>query len=163
MFESELQAHSITMTFVVEQSYLDCNIDMVYCDPVRLTQVFINLLSNVSRRFLPLTVVFRYWESQAIKFTRSEEKREIIVNLGASLSKPAIDAVPEFKWLPSKSPSSVKELTLSSDWGTGEKVYLCFSVKDTGRGLSGDEKTRLFHRFSQASPRTHVHSFLLRR
>lgn len=35
-------------------------------------------------------------------------------------------------------------------------MYLYFAVKDTGRGLSDDEKTRLFHRFSQASPRTHV-------
>jgi signal transduction histidine kinase len=45
---------------------------------------------------------------------------------------------------------------LAPDWGTGQQVYLYFSVKDTGRGLSEDEKTRLFHRFSQASPRTHV-------
>ena len=29
-------------------------------------------------------------------------------------------------------------------------------MKDTGRGLSEDEKTRLFHRFSQANPKTHV-------
>ena len=56
MFESELQAHKIAMTFVIEQSFLDRNIDMVYCDPVRLTQVFINLLSNVSRRLFLLTV-----------------------------------------------------------------------------------------------------------
>jgi K+-sensing histidine kinase KdpD len=35
-------------------------------------------------------------------------------------------------------------------------VHLYFAIKDTGKGLSEDEKTRLFHRFSQASPRTHV-------
>jgi len=48
MFESELQAHDIQMTFVVEQSFQKAEIDWVYCDPVRLTQIFINLLTNVS-------------------------------------------------------------------------------------------------------------------
>jgi signal transduction histidine kinase len=48
MFESELQAHDLQMTFVVEQSFQKAGIDWVYCDPVRLTQIFINLLTNVS-------------------------------------------------------------------------------------------------------------------
>ena len=48
MFESELQAHDIKMTFNVLPSYIDARIDTVLCDPVRLTQVFINLLTNVS-------------------------------------------------------------------------------------------------------------------
>jgi signal transduction histidine kinase len=48
MFESELLGHDIRMTFVVEPSFENANIDMVYCDPVRLTQIFINLLTNVS-------------------------------------------------------------------------------------------------------------------
>lgn len=47
MFESELQAHNIQMTFEVEPSYIDAKIDKVFCDPVRLTQIFINLLTNV--------------------------------------------------------------------------------------------------------------------
>ena len=47
MFESELQAHNIQMTFEVEPSYTDAKIDKVFCDPVRLTQIFINLLTNV--------------------------------------------------------------------------------------------------------------------
>lgn len=48
MFESELQAHSIRLNFTVEPSYQQEGIDWVYCDPVRLTQIFINLLTNVS-------------------------------------------------------------------------------------------------------------------
>jgi len=36
------------------------------------------------------------------------------------------------------------------------ELYLLFAVKDTGRGLDEKEKTLLFQRFSQASPRTHV-------
>jgi signal transduction histidine kinase len=48
MFESELQADGIQMVFLVEKSYQEARLDMVYCDPVRLTQIFINLLTNVS-------------------------------------------------------------------------------------------------------------------
>jgi len=47
MFEGELQAHNIKMSFVVEPSFQDAEVDWVFCDPVRLTQVFINLLTNV--------------------------------------------------------------------------------------------------------------------
>ena len=36
-------------------------------------------------------------------------------------------------------------------------VYLEFSVRDTGRGISEQEQRRLFQRYSQASPVTHVH------
>ncbi len=48
MFEGELQADGIKMTFVLEPSYHESQIDWVFCDPVRLTQIFINLLTNVS-------------------------------------------------------------------------------------------------------------------
>jgi signal transduction histidine kinase len=47
MFEGELVADDIQMTFVLEESYQKAQIDWVYCDPVRLTQIFINLLTNV--------------------------------------------------------------------------------------------------------------------
>jgi signal transduction histidine kinase len=138
MFEGELQADGIKMTFVLEPSYHESQIDWVFCDPVRLTQIFINLLTN------------------AIKFTRAENRREIMVSLGASISRPPKESAPHIQWFPSKDSSSHHDLTLGADWGFGPQVYLYFAVKDTGRGLSEDEKTRLFHRFSQASPRTHV-------
>ncbi|KAH9215859.1 hypothetical protein DL95DRAFT_336059 [Leptodontidium sp. 2 PMI_412] len=138
MFESELLADNIQIAFAVEPSYHTSNIDFVFCDPVRLTQIFINLLTN------------------AIKFTRSESTRSISVSLGASVNKPPKDHVPHIRWFPSKDSSAVQDLTLRRDWGTGQQVYLYFTVKDTGRGLSEQEKDRLFHRFSQASPKTHV-------
>lgn len=47
MFESELQAHNIEMNFAIQESYQISSIDWVFCDPVRLTQIFINLLTNV--------------------------------------------------------------------------------------------------------------------
>lgn len=78
------------------------------------------------------------------------------MSLGASVNKPPKDHVPHIRWFPSKDSSAVQDLTLRRDWGTGQQVYLYFTVKDTGRGLSEQEKDRLFHRFSQASPKTHV-------
>lgn len=51
MFESELQADNIQMSFSVELSYHSANVDFVFCDPVRVTQIFINLLTNVSSDF----------------------------------------------------------------------------------------------------------------
>jgi signal transduction histidine kinase len=48
MFEGELQTHDIKMEFTVGPSYEREGIDWVCCDPVRLTQIFINLLTNVS-------------------------------------------------------------------------------------------------------------------
>ncbi|EPS40369.1 hypothetical protein H072_5828 [Dactylellina haptotyla CBS 200.50] len=35
-------------------------------------------------------------------------------------------------------------------------LFLSFEVKDTGKGLTDDEKSMLFQKFSQASPRTHI-------
>lgn len=46
--------------------------------------------------------------------------------------------------------------TFGPDWGDGEEIFLEFAVRDTGRGLTPEEKKLLFQRFSQASPRTHV-------
>lgn len=45
---------------------------------------------------------------------------------------------------------------LNTEWGTGEELYLRFSVEDTGCGLSEEEMHRLFTRFTQASPKTYV-------
>lgn len=56
MFESEMQSHDISMEFTVESSYLQEGIDWVLCDPVRLTQIFINLLTNVSSTGAPLKI-----------------------------------------------------------------------------------------------------------
>jgi len=71
---------------------------------------------------------------------------------------PPDGALPGIQWWPSKDSISQQDLTLGGDWGAGEQVYLYFTITDTGRGLSADETKVLFHRFSQASPKTHVSS-----
>ena len=57
MFENELAADKITTIFEIGQSYREAKIDQVFCDPVRLTQIFINLLTNVSSAFAFVLVI----------------------------------------------------------------------------------------------------------
>jgi signal transduction histidine kinase len=55
MFDNEFLANGIQDSFEVEESYREAKVDSVFCDPARLVQVFINLLTNVSA-FLFLSV-----------------------------------------------------------------------------------------------------------
>jgi PAS domain S-box-containing protein len=145
MFEGELETNDINLEFQIEQSYRDLGIDWVKLDPSRLLQVLINLTTN------------------AIKFTHEQDKRTIVVSIGASEDRQSLlssgstgkkEVHPDVSYFPTR--SKWHDMTAGEDWGIGKEIYLYFVVKDTGRGLDENEKKLLFLRFSQASPRTHV-------
>jgi signal transduction histidine kinase len=82
--------------------------------------------------------------------------KNITVTLGAIPERP-----PEV-WNGIKLAPSINKLGRDirdePDWGDGRKAYLWVTVEDTGLGLTPEEDSHLFTRFSQATPRTHVRS-----
>ena len=50
--------------------------------------------------------------------------------------------------------TSHADIHSSPEWGNGEELYLQFDVRDTGKGLTTEEMSRLFGRFQQASAKT---------
>ncbi|KAH6720725.1 putative histidine kinase M3YPp [Leptodontidium sp. MPI-SDFR-AT-0119] len=134
MFDVEVQNNDIDLRFQVDDSYSQLAVDWVKLDPSRLLQVLINLVTN------------------AIKFTTTESRRRIVIKLGASHEPPPTSS--SIEYLPRT--TNRRDMTRGSAWGTGEHVYLHVEVQDSGRGLDDVERTLLFKRFSQTSPRTHV-------
>lgn len=85
--------------------------------------------------------------------TQFQAERRITLTLGAALKSPGTEqGVNEYF-----APRASKIPPASGLNGNGEAdLFLLIAVVDTGCGLNDEERQRLFLRFSQASPRTHV-------
>jgi signal transduction histidine kinase len=130
-FAVEAGREKIILETQLDDSLKECNIEWVVVDPGRITQVLVNLVTN------------------ALKFTKtSKNKRNVIVRLGASKGPPSNLSV---KYAAVENP----EATAQTDVDTDDTIYLWFSVIDSGCGMTGEEQTRMFNRFSQASPKTY--------
>jgi signal transduction histidine kinase/ActR/RegA family two-component response regulator len=141
MFDVELRSKSIATEVVAEPSLDELRIDFLNLDSSRVVQIFINLLTN------------------AIKFMKAGGDKVLKVRYGATLSPPrttdaSLSFLEDVHWAPrgTNASSAVDGL----EWGSGEVVYLTFSLADTGIGMGKNEIDKIFERFEQANITTHV-------
>lgn len=131
MFDAEFQTHAIKVESSIDESYSSLSVEWVALDPSRVTQIFINLITN------------------AVKFTKFEPIRRIFIRVGACQTRPP--PLPGVTWF--STDQQRQDLTTAAEWGCGEPLYIWFEVSDTGKGIEQEEMNRIFTRFQQATPK----------
>lgn len=127
MLERSASVKGIDLTFSLGTQYKELRVDWVKADPIRFTQVLVNFISN------------------AIRFTENAPTRNIEITLEASEELPDL-------------PNSLAETSGIQQGSTVDDenpMFLVVSVKDTGVGLTPEERGNLFQKFRQASPKTY--------
>ena len=130
MFEREAFVKGITFGFTIGEQYRALKINWVLADPIRFSQVLLNFISN------------------AVRFTEKAPTRTIDVSLDASVEEPNLSQT--FVGANATNPNHI-DRPLDQD----KPIYLIASVADTGIGLTPEERSNLFQKFAQASPKTH--------
>jgi len=136
VFHSEFKAKNIKFHYAMDISYEEQNVGYVVADLNRMKQVLVNLMTN------------------SIKFTaRKKGERKITVSLGASVKRPS-SYPPNVIFFSEEKDKFHIDSTMTSEWGSGDALYLMVAVKDTGIGISREDQAKLFERFRQATPKT---------
>ncbi|KAG9953342.1 putative histidine kinase HHK19p, partial [Aureobasidium melanogenum] len=133
MFEAEAQRSDVQLVTQAHASLEQMGVNWVLLDPGRVQQVLINLLTN------------------AIKFCKKKNQRRVTIRVGASKIRPSENVLPEIDFVVAH---SLHDSVYDDPKFESQSFYLWFSVEDTGRGMSADEKGRIFARFTQGTPRT---------
>ncbi|THW21269.1 hypothetical protein D6D23_06504 [Aureobasidium pullulans] len=136
-FEAEAANNLVQLETQVDPSLQGLDVEWVTIDPGRVQQILVNVVSN------------------ALKFSKKRSVRKVTVRMGASSTPPTQELL-GVEFTVSHIPHDYSQESLEDDPASAAKiVYLHFAVTDTGTGLTKEEKSKLFTRFSQASARTY--------
>lgn len=133
MFEAEAQRAGVSIGTQMDPSLEALNITYAFMDSGRILQILINLCTN------------------AIKFSKNKDVREVTIRMGASRERPSEQELHVDFALSLSMRDSVYDMPEFAD----NAFYVWFTVHDTGRGMTAEEKSKIFSRFTQGSPKTY--------